>query len=112
MASGSNTDKMGRYFGTTGQYWTVSTEADLDRARAGDWLAIDWDDNGSRDHSAMFLGKYRDDSGTLRAITIEGNLSNRIKVKLGRGLDVIIGLGHVTEATLDNPPDLFWMTCD
>jgi hypothetical protein len=90
----TNTAKMQTYFGSN--FSRVYDIGDLGVARRADWLAIDWDGNGSKDHTAMFLGKHVDGS----IVTIEGNTGNTVGIKY-RDVSLIYGLGHITTSKVN-----------
>jgi hypothetical protein len=66
-------------------------------AAPGDYLALDTNDDGRKNHSAMFLAYEREHD---RVWTLEGNSGNKVKVRK-RGCDLIIGLGHIARAQLE-----------
>jgi hypothetical protein len=84
----SNTSDMQTYFGKN--FSLVNKLSDLDGALRADWLTLDFDDNGTKDHTAMFLGKYFDG----RIVTIEGNTGNRVAIR-HRDVSDIYGYGHI-----------------
>jgi len=79
---------MQTYFGKN--FSLVNKLSDLDDALRADWLTLDFDDDGIKDHTAMFLGKYFDG----RIVTIEGNTGNRVAIR-HRDVSDIYGYGHI-----------------
>lgn len=67
------------------------------RAAPGDYLPIDSNDDGKKNHSGMFLAY---DTSTNRVWTLEGNAGNRVVVKK-RALETEIkGLGYLLRSEL------------
>ena len=68
-----------------------------ERAAPGDYLPIDSNDDGKKNHSGMFLAY---DTSTNLVWTLEGNVGNKVDVKK-RALDTEIkGLGHLLRSQL------------
>lgn len=86
----TDTVPMRKYFTDRNSFSRVYTLSDLDDASRGDWLTFDFNDNGKTDHSAMLLGIRSD--GTI--MTIEGNTSNRVRVR-ERDVNDVYGYGHL-----------------
>jgi hypothetical protein len=67
------------------------------RAAPGDYLPMDSNDDGKKNHSGMFLAY---DTSTKLAWTLEGNIGNKVVVKK-RALETEIkGLGHLLRSEL------------
>lgn len=65
-------------------------------AEPGDYLALDTNDDGKKNHSAMVLAW---DVYLGKAWTVEGNSGNEVKVNKRMGSD-IFGFGHITDSML------------
>ncbi len=64
----------------------------LDKWARADWLAMDTNDDGKKNHTGMVLAW---DSAENKFWTIEGNAGNRVNIQK-RDLDLAYGLGHIT----------------
>ena len=71
------------YFGSA--YHTVDSLKDVENARRGDWLAM-----FNEGHTGMFLAQRSDG----KIITLEGNVGNRLAVKV-RSIEDISGYGSI-----------------
>ena len=76
------------------------------RAAPGDYLPIDSDKDGKKNHSGMFLAY---DNTTGEVWTLEGNIGNKVVI-MSRALDTEIkGLGYLTQSQLNFRPHRDWI---
>ena len=87
----SSTTSMAIYFWN--HYYLNDSDIQDKWARA-DWLAMDTNDDGKKNHTGMVLAW---DSRENKFWTIEGNTGNRVGIRT-RGMDVVYGLGHITSS--------------
>lgn len=82
------------FFRQRNEYRRINTDV-LRRARRGDYIAMDTDDDKKKDHSGMFLAF---DATKNWVWLVEGNTSgNRVNVR-HRTPDEVDGLGHINSA--------------
>jgi hypothetical protein len=87
----SSVNQLKDYFRQGDHYHRIHSMGDMDVARRADWIAMDTDLDGKKNHTAMFLARRSDG----KIVTLEGNTGNRVKVRY-RDLDQIYGVGHIT----------------
>ncbi|MBI2522393.1 MAG: putative metal-binding motif-containing protein [Bdellovibrio sp.] len=91
IGSVSSTTSMAIYFWN--HYYKQETDI-LNKWARADWLALDTNDDGKKNHTGMVLAW---DSRENRFWTIEGNTGNRVGIKK-REMEIISGLGHITSS--------------
>jgi hypothetical protein len=84
------------YFSAHGAYYT-SPSAIRNWGDRGDYVAIDTNDDGKKNHSGMFLAY---DAGRGTVWTLEGNTSNTVGVRERSIGTRIKGLGHIVYSQL------------
>jgi hypothetical protein len=89
----SNTSALKRYFGKNfyQDYGLI-----VEKAERADWLAMDTNDNGKKNHTGMFLAY---DQAQDKFWTIEGNSGKRVAINK-RNSKYIYGLGHIKKSQL------------
>lgn len=90
----SNTTGMRNFFGS--DYHAGHSASDLDAARPGDWLGMDTNDDGKKNHSGVFLAHRKDG----KVVSVDGNTGgHRVRIKT-RDPDAVVGRGTVTSRLL------------
>jgi hypothetical protein len=94
IANRSSVSSLRRFFRQRNQYDRINTDV-LTRARRGDYISMDTDNDKKKDHSGMFLAF---DPSANQVWLLEGNTSgNTVDVRHRPPSDVD-GLGHITSA--------------
>lgn len=92
MSTNDSVSKMADYFRGYSAYYGNGELAE--KGRRGDYLALDTDDDGKKNHSGMFLAYEAASDGNF-VWTIEGNVGNRVAVSRRKFDAGFVGLGHI-----------------
>jgi hypothetical protein len=97
IAGRSSVDEVVAYFSSYGSYYT-GAEIDAKAAR-GDYVAMDTNADGKKNHSGMVLARYAY-GGKQYLWAVEGNKANRVAVVKREIGPEVKGLGHIVSYLL------------